>query len=83
MAQHDEDMNFGMTDPEMQQRYGGQIVAIWQKQVWGAGGTYAEALRAALDKAADASLPNKPTKGDFALLPIPKALPADFVFPDY
>jgi hypothetical protein len=43
-----EDYEWCLRDAEAQRAYAGQVVAVHQKKVWGAGKTHGEALQAAL-----------------------------------
>ena len=79
----EEDMTFGLTDPETIQKFGGKVVAIWKKVVWGAGDTYAEALRKALKRAEENPSTNNPSRGAFAFVPVPSPIPAGFSYPTY
>jgi hypothetical protein len=43
-----QDYDWCLQDPAIQRTYAGQVVAVHQKKVWGAGKTHGEATQAAL-----------------------------------
>jgi CheY-like chemotaxis protein len=45
--QLDDDYAWAVIDPAVRRRYGGQVVAVYRRQVMGAGGNHGEALRSA------------------------------------
>jgi hypothetical protein len=58
------DYEWGLKDPGVQDCYGGRVVAVHQRRVWGAGNTHAEALDAALRQ------PACPPRESLALVPL-------------
>ena len=68
-----EDYDWVMTDPEVQRRFGGRVVAVYQKTVFGAGKTPEEALEDAAKK------PNCPALDDLVVVDVlhfPKDAPS-------
>ncbi len=79
----DQDMDFGLSDPAVIQNHGGKVVAVWNKEVWGVGDTYADALAAALDRVKNNPSLDNPTREAFVFVPVPRPMPADFSYPTY
>jgi hypothetical protein len=63
--QLDEDQQWAANDECLRQRYSGQVIVVYQRQVWGAG----QSLAAAWENAQ--SQPGCPPQDDVAFVPIP------------
>jgi hypothetical protein len=61
----DEDYEWALHDPEVRRQYGGQVVAVYQKRVWGAGRDHGVASRSAL------ATPGCPERRFLALVVVP------------
>jgi CheY-like chemotaxis protein len=65
--QLNEDYRWATEDPEVQRRHGGQVVAVYQHEVWGAGRSHTEAFLAARER------PGCPDRSRLAYAVIPDA----------
>jgi hypothetical protein len=76
-------MNFGLTDDEIRKRFGGEVVAIWNKQVWGSGSTYTDALNDAVAKINAKPSADNPPPDAFVFVPVPELAPQSLAYPEY
>jgi hypothetical protein len=60
-----EDYEWALHDPEVRRQYGGQVVVVHQRRIWGAGKNHETAHHAAVQQ------PGCPEKWHLAFVPIP------------
>lgn len=65
-----EDYEWAINDPEVRRQYGNQVVAVYQRRIWGAGPNHRVALEMALGQ------PDAPPRYYFALPVVPPLVPS-------
>jgi CheY-like chemotaxis protein len=79
----DSDVEFGLNNPETQRLFGGRVVAIFNKKVWGSGWTHTEALQDALTWMSRHPDPGNPMRDDFVYVPVPGQITEASTYPKY
>lgn len=64
-----DDYEWCLHDPEVRRQYGEQVVAAYQRRIWGAGANHSAAVNAALQQ------PGCPPRRFFALVVVPPLIP--------
>jgi hypothetical protein len=67
--QINDDYEWALHDPEVRRQYGNQVVAVYQRRIWGAGANHAAAVDAALQQ------PGCPPRYFLALPVVPPLVP--------
>lgn len=74
LTEHEKQVNdeyeWAINDPEVRRQYGGQVVAVYQRRIWGAGPNHSVALDTALQQ------PGAPPRYFFALPVVPHGIPS-------
>ncbi len=64
--QMDQDYEWCLHDPEVRKKYGGQVVVVHQRKIWGVGSNHAAALAAAQRQ------PGCPPRHELAIVVVPE-----------